>query len=136
MFDREWIESLEGAEAVGPSVAAVVVDEPGAGVEGPDFVEVEVGDAKAIAAARVAREPRGDVGRSQQRFIVEDDWDTVPGQLDVELPGVGTGFPGQPRGLERILGRVERITPMGHDDRAVSERSQEREEPIRRSTWG
>ena len=67
---------------------------------------------------------------------MEDDWDTVPGQLDVELPGVGTAFPGQPRGLERVLGRVERITPMGHDYRAVSERSQEREEPIRRSIVG
>ena len=47
-----------GPEVAGRAGTAVVVDEPGAGVEGPDLLEVEVRDAEAVAAARVAREPR------------------------------------------------------------------------------
>ena len=107
-------------------------DEPGAGVERANLAEIEIRNAKSAVGPRVALEPRGDVGRSNQRVIVEDDRDTIAGQLNVELPGVGTGLPGEASGFECVLGSVKRIAPMRDDHRIRSACLQKREKTVRR----
>ena len=67
---------------------------------------------------------------------MDDDRDAVPGQLDIELPRVGTGLPGETCGLECILGHMERITPMSDDHRTGSLPFQERQESVVRRRRG
>ena len=61
---------------------------------------------------------------------MENDRHAVAGELNVELPGGGAGFPAQPAGLERVLGCPERIAAMRHDHRMIALRLEQREESI------
>ena len=135
MFDPRRVEPVERAERMGGAWTAVLGNEPGAGVEGMDLVEVEVRDAKTVLAAGVAREPPGHISRPHQRFIVEDERDAVPGQLDVELPRTGTGFPGKAGGLQRIFRCAERIAPMCNDRGMISVSLQVSQEVILRVAY-
>ena len=70
---------------------------------------------------RVARETDGDVGRPQQRLIVDHDRHVIAGHVDIELPGIGAGFPAQASGFEGVLGRMRGVAPMSDDQGFVPE---------------
>ena len=67
---------------------------------------------------------------------MNDDRNTVPGQLNIELPRVSTGLPGQASGLECVLRCMERITAMSNDRRTISGRFQKRQKAIPRGVHG
>ena len=72
----------------------------------------------------------GDIGRSQQRLIVEHDRHAVASELNVELPGAGPCFPAQsvqPRACSRVPGTSRRDARRSPDARAPE---QQREESI------
>src|SRR5262249_62434749 len=106
MVDLGRTELIDRPEVAGRSGPAAVDDEPRSGIEGPDLLEVEIRDAEAVATARVAGEAGRDVGRAQQRLVVQDHRHAVAGHLDVELPGNRAPLPAQARRLEGILRRV------------------------------
>ena len=119
MIDPRMIDAIERAEWQGGSRKCSVVDEPRAGVQGSNFVPVEIRYAEPGGLPRIVKNAGGDVGRAQQGFIMEDDRDPVAGELNVELPGIRPRVTGEIGRFECVLGGVKRITPMGHDHGAI-----------------
>src|SRR5262249_29976949 len=135
MVDLGRTELIDRPEVAGRSGPAAVGDEPRSGLEGPDLFEVEIRDAEAVATARVAGESGRDIGRAQQRLVVQDHRHAVAGHLHVELPGIGAGLPAQARGFEGILRRVERITPMSDNQGSTRVGLQPHDEQFSAAMW-
>ncbi len=67
---------------------------------------------------------------------MNDDWITISGQPNIQLPCMSTGLPGHAGGLERVLRCVERITTVSNDRRPISGRFQKRQKPVPRVVHG
>lgn len=61
---------------------------------------------------------------------MDDDCHAVPGELDIQLPGIRAGGMADFGRLERVFGCVAGIASMGDDHRAVARGPQEGKEPI------
>ena len=61
---------------------------------------------------------------------MHDDGDSISRELDVQLPGIGSGLPAEPRRFQSILRSISRSTPVCDNQGPAAIRREQVKKPV------